>query len=73
MLKFKVLETFIKNNFRIIKGEIYKDIIHHAKQYNSGGDDYNPPNDIECIASTLNNNDCETVIILYNDKTARIS
>ena len=73
MLKFKVLETFIKNTFRIIKGESYKDIIHHAKQYSSGGDDYNPPKNTECIVSTLNNNDCETVVILYNDRTARIS
>lgn len=73
MLKFKILETFIKNTFRIIKGETYKDIIHHAKQYNSGGDDYNPTTNTECIASTINNNDCETIVILYNDKTTRIS
>ena len=73
MIKLTILETFIKNTFRIIKGETYKDIIHHAKQYSSGGDDYSPPKNTECIASTLNNNDCETVVILYNDKTARIS
>lgn len=73
MLKFKILETFIKNTFRIIKGETYKDIIHHAKQYSCGGDDYNPTTNTECIASTINNNDCETIVILYNDKTARIS
>jgi len=73
MIKLTALETFIKNTFRVIKGETYKGIIHHTKQYSCGGDDYNPPKNTECITSTINNNDCETVIILYNDKTARIS
>lgn len=73
MIKLRILETFIKNTFRIIKGESYKDIIHHAKQYSCGGDDYNPTTNTECIASAINNNDCETIVILYNDKTTRIS
>lgn len=73
MLKFKILEIFIKTAFRVIKGETYKNIIHNAKQYSCGGDDYNPPINTECITSTINNNDCETIIILYNDGTSRIS
>ena len=73
MLKFKILEIFIKTAFRVIKGETYKNIIHNAKQYSCGGDDYNPPINTECITSTINNNDCETIIVLYNDGTSRIS
>lgn len=73
MFKLTILETFIKNTFRVIKGEIYKDSIHHVKQYSSGGDDYNPPKNTETIASTINNNETETVILLYNDGTSRIS
>jgi phage gp45-like len=73
MFKLTILETFIKNTFRVIKGETYKDSIHHAKQYSSGGDDYNPSVNTETIASTINNNETETVILLYNDGTSRIS
>jgi len=73
MFKLTILETFIKNTFRVIKGETYKDSIHHAKQYNSGGDDYNPPKNTETIASTINNNETETIILLYNDGTSRIA
>jgi phage-related protein len=73
VIKFKILDTLIKNTFRVFKGETYGDIIHQAKQYNSGGEDYNPPNSTDCIATTLNNNDAETIVFLYHDNTARIS
>jgi hypothetical protein len=73
MIKFKILDTLIKNTFRVFKGETYRDIIHQAKQYNGGGEDYNPSDNTECIATTLNNNDAETVVFLYNDNTVRIS
>jgi hypothetical protein len=73
MLKFKILDTFIKNTFRVFKGETYKDIIHTARQYNSGGEDYNPPDNTDCIATALNNNDAETIVFLYHDDTTRIS
>lgn len=73
MLKFKILDTLIKNTFRVFKGETYKGINHYAKQYHSGGDDYNPPDNTNTLAATINNNDCETVVFLYSDNTARIS
>jgi hypothetical protein len=73
MIKFKILDTFIKNTLRVFKGETYKDVVHQAKQYNSGGEDYNPPNNTDCVATTLNNNDAETIVFLYNDNTIRIS
>jgi phage gp45-like len=73
MFKFKILDTFIKNTFRVFKGETYKNIIHRAKQYNMGGEDYNPPDNINCIATTLNHNDAETIVFLYHDNTVKIS
>jgi len=73
MFKLTILETFIKNTFRVIKGETYKDSIHHSKQYSSGGDDYNPPVNTETIATKINNNETETVVLLYNDGTSRIA
>jgi phage gp45-like len=73
MIKFKILDTFIRNTFRVFKGETYKDIAHQARQYHSGGEDYNPPDNIDCIASTLNNNDAETIVFLYHDNTIRVS
>jgi hypothetical protein len=73
MIKFKILDTLIKNTFRVFKGETYKGIVHQARQYNSGGEDYNPPDNTDCLATTLNNNDAETVVFLYHDNIARIS
>lgn len=73
MHKLKIIETFIKNTFRIIKGETYKDKIQHSKQYNSGGDDYNPPESTESIITTINNNETETIVFIYNDSTIKIA
>ncbi|MBQ9149869.1 hypothetical protein IJX73_02950 [bacterium] len=45
----------------------------NAIQYHSGGDDYNPPNEIEAIGGEIINNPAHSIIIAYKDKTMRIS
>lgn len=73
MLKFKIFNILIKDRFRIFKGETFKNIFHYAKQYNSGGDDYNPPNNISCLTTNINNNEADTIVCLYNDNITKIS
>lgn len=73
MFKFTILETLLKNTFRIFKGENLKGMAHYAKQYHGGGDDYHPPTNTKCLATTIHNNRAETVVYLYQDGTARIA
>ena len=45
----------------------------NAIQYHSGGDDYNPPDNIEAIGGEIIDNPAHSIIIAYKDKTIRIS
>lgn len=73
MFKFTILETLLKNTFRVFKGESLKGMAHYAKQYHGGGEDYHPPKQTKCLASTIHNNKTETIVYLYQDGTARIA
>jgi hypothetical protein len=72
MLKAKIISTTLKEILRIFKIETYANIAHLAKQYSSGGDDYCPSDNTECLTANVNNNEAETVIYCYNDKTTKI-
>ena len=71
--KTKILNSITNGFNRIFKIKILQTQTVHAIQYNSGGDDYCPADNLEAITAHINNNPKNTAVFAYKDNVEKIS
>lgn len=69
----KILDKTISGFIRKFKTTLYGSDALYLEQFHSGGDDYNPPNNVKALSSFLGNNPRDGVIFLFRDDTERKS
>lgn len=71
--KAKIISGFLKNFSRFFKVSFMQNQASSALQYHSGGDDYNPPNNIETLGGHIANNPAHSIVFAYKDNVEKIS
>lgn len=71
--KLKILVSTIKDFNRYFKVNFRANETKNALQYNSGGDDYNPPGNVEALGGFIFDNPAHGAVFAYKDNTARIA
>ena len=69
----KILDKTISGFIRKFKTTLYGSDALYLEQFHSGGDDYNPPDNVKALSSFLGNNPRDGVIFLFRDDTERKS
>jgi len=73
MFRSNILQSLLQAGKRFITLEVFKGDNHKAKQYHGGGEDYNPPPNVEAIVVPINGNLADTAVLLYRDGITKIA
>ena len=73
LLKAKILERFISGANRFFQVNLFSRQTVRPVQFNSGGDDYNPPIDCEGLSGTIGDNPANVVVFAWRDNILRKS
>lgn len=71
--KIQILERLISGFNRFFKVNFRANETKNALQYNSGGDDYNPPENVEALGGFIFDNPAHGAIFAYKDNTERVA
>lgn len=75
LMKLKILETFKNSDLfnRFFKVKIFSKQNTNVVQFNSGGDDYNPPPKCEGLGGTMGNNPNNGFVCAWRDEVERVA
>lgn len=71
--KIEILERLISNFNRFFKVNFRANTTRNALQYNSGGEDYNPPLNIEALGGYIYDNPAHGAVFAFKDNIERVS
>lgn len=71
--KIQILDRLVNNFNRFFKVNFRANETKNALQYNSGGDDYNPPLNAEGLGGFIFDNPAHGAVFAYKDNTERIA
>lgn len=71
--KIQILKRFINKLNRVFQANILAKQTTNLIQYHSGGEDFNPPENIEAIGGYINDNPANGIVFAYKDSIERLS
>lgn len=71
--KIEILERLISLSQRFFKVNFRANETKNATQYNSGGDDYNPPEKVEALGGFIYDNPAHGAVFAYKDNIEKIA